>query len=265
MENSPCLYIALVLIALIIFVAIISTLNKGKKEKNLIAHCKEKKERIESMLSKSGFITASEFQYMDTIHAQDQVSGKYIDGDAINYKKTGAYFSKEFRIDAQNKQIALSDTFKMAIVIIPFKDILECKVVEDNATIMEGGVGRALVGGLLAGGAGAIVGATTRSSKNVVNSLEIQIITDEVSDNLKKMKLITKEIPRDSTTYADATDFAQKVNASIISILKKAQPDQRVAKKNSVSQLKELSEMLDKGHLTKEEFQKEKKKLLEGK
>ena len=128
-----------------------------------------------------------------------------------------------------------------------------------------GGVGRALVGGLLAGGAGAIVGATTRGSKNVINSLEILIITNDVTDNLKKLKIITKEIPRNSTAYVDATDFAQKVNASITSILKLAQPDQRVAKNNSVSQLKELSEMLDKGHLTKEEFQKEKKKLLEGK
>ena len=138
MGNSPCLYIALVLIALLIFVVVISTVDKGKKEKNLIAHCKEKKERIESKLSESGFVTTSKFEYMDTLHTQDQVSGKYSDGDATDYKKKGAYFSKEFRIDTQHKQIALSDTFKMAIVIIRFKDILECKVVEDNTTIMVG-------------------------------------------------------------------------------------------------------------------------------
>jgi hypothetical protein len=168
------------------------------------------------------------------------------------------------RIDTNHKLIALTDSYKFAIDVVPFKDILECKIVEDNATIMEGGVGRALVGGLIAGGTGAIVGATTRSTKNVVNSMQLQIITTDVAHSLRKLDIITREIPRDSTAYAYATDFIQKVYASLTSIIKQGNPGVKVSETDNISRLKQLSDMLDKGHLTNEEFQQQKKKLLEG-
>jgi hypothetical protein len=264
MEQYACLVAILVVIAFTVILVVIFNLGNRRQEKKAVVHCKEKHDVIESKLIEAGFETTSKIEYQDVLETQNDIHGKYRDSIAKEYMNKGICFSKEFRIDSDHKKIALSDSFNFSIVVIAFKDILECKLVEDNSTIMEGGVGRAVVGGFLAGGAGAIVGASTRGSKNVVSSMQLQIITNNVSDSFKKLDIITKEIPRDSIAYQKATEFAQKAYASLTSIIKQENPEpKKEGPKDSISKLKELSDMLEKGHLSKEEFNKQKKKLLD--
>ena len=75
--------------------------------------------------------------------------------------------------------------------------MIECSIEEDGVTIESGGVGRAVVGGVLAGGVGAVVGAATRSSKPTTLSLSVRLVTRNLDRPLYKILIIkeaTKEI-----------------------------------------------------------------------
>ncbi len=128
----------------------------------------------------------------------------------------------QVRTDMKHKQIAICTILPSEkIDIIKFSDIIECQIIEDSNTIMKGGVGRAVVGGALAGGVGAVVGANTRASQNVTNSLQIRIVTKNVSNSLYTINIITREISKSSDEYKDAMNFANKVYATITAIISK--------------------------------------------
>ncbi len=264
MEPSSCAIAIFIIVGLIVIFVVATNLGNRKHEKKAVLHNMEKLAKLESKVKDAEFDITNKIEYRDVLEPQIEIHGKYRDSLAEEYMTNGICFSKEFLLDMDHKKIALIDSFKSKIEIMNFKDVLDVKITEDNSTVMEGGVGRALVGGILAGGAGAIVGATTRGSKNVVSSMQLQIITNDVTDSLKKLDIIANEIPRDSVVYKKATEFSQKIYASITSILKQYNQEmKKESPKDTISKLKELSDMLEKGHLTKEEFQKQKKKILD--
>jgi len=125
----------------------------------------------------------------------------------------------ELKVDSRNKQIAILSSQYSSPKILKFPEIIGCDVIKDNSTIASSGVGRAVVGGLLAGGAGAIVGATTRKSKNVVSDLRIYIKTTNIDDPLITLKLIQKQIERNSSQYKKIIEFAEKFQATMDSIM----------------------------------------------
>ena len=115
---------------------------------------------------------------------------------------------------------------------IPYSRLLDCEVLVDNTTVMKGGLGRAVVGGVVAGGIGALVGASTKRSTDKTNSMKVRIITTDVNDALVEVPIITSAISRDSQTYRDADKFAQETFATITSIIAREN-------KSSISQLYE--------------------------
>ena len=58
-------------------------------------------------------------------------------------------------------------------------------------SIAKGGIGRAAVGGILFGGAGAIVGASTRKQKEVCDSLQVKVTVKGYKDPAFFIKLIS--------------------------------------------------------------------------
>lgn len=102
---------------------------------------------------------------------------------------------------------------------IPFETIINCELLEDNATIMEGGVGRAVVGAAIAGGVGAIVGASTRSSSNIANSMCVRIITSDILKPYHPITIIDSPTNRNDSEYKRRFDIAQEIYATIIAII----------------------------------------------
>ena len=82
-------------------------------------------------------------------------------------KKIGSYL----QIDDTHK------AFKAGGSIFEFSNLLNFELLEDGETITKGGLGRAIAGGLLFGGVGAIVGGVTggKKSKGVCNSMRLKI------------------------------------------------------------------------------------------
>lgn len=136
---------------------------------------------------------------------------------------------------------------------------------------MKGGVGRAIVGGALAGGAGAIVGANTRASKNMIYNLQIRIITSNINNSLYTINIINNSTGVDvnSYEYKNGSLFANEVYATIISIINqnKKQEDKEILKEDNIQkscfeQLEQLNGLKEKGIITQDEFETKKRELL---
>ena len=124
-----------------------------------------------------------------------------------------------FFVDGNARRILIADLSTELNRTIPFNDIVECSILENGATVQSGGVGRAIVGGALAGGVGAIVGATTRGTKAVLSSLSIRIVTKDINNALCEIPIVKTETKRDSDEAKNAIKCAQKIYATVISII----------------------------------------------
>ena len=133
-------------------------------------------------------------------------------------------FSTAIRIDIPKKLIAICFPAYLEVKVIKFSDLIRCETIQDNSTIFSGGIGRAVIGGILAGGAGAVVGATTRSSQNVVSDMRINIITNNIAEPLLTIKLIDSQVERNSPIFKQVIEFAEKVQATMESIINQNQP-----------------------------------------
>ncbi len=121
-------------------------------------------------------------------------------------------------------------------------------------------------------GAGAIVGANTRKSKNIVSNLSIRIVTNEIDNPLYSLDLITNQIDINKPLYANfykvVMEFANNVYATIQAIINEnntsnTQKENTLEQNNNgLEQLEKLADLKEKGIITNEEFEESKKKIL---
>ncbi len=180
--------------------------------------------------------------------------------------KVGEYFwantsEKVFRVAGQTGKCEYSD-------------LVDFELCEDDTTIAKGGVGRALVGGALFGSAGAIVGAATRKTSDVCKSMYIRITVKSVG--MLKIILVSGNTPRDSFIYKVAKDCADKIISQLEIIaatnkLDDTAPTPNLTDNSSsdktqsfsvADELLKFKQLLDMGVLTQEEFDSQKRKLL---
>lgn len=191
-------------------------------------------------------------------------------------------FVKEFDniIEFNNRAVAINKEKKELYFLynneldklIKYETIIECKIIENSNVINSGGIGRAIVGGIIAGDSGAIVGANTRKSKNIVSSLLIRIVTKEIDEPLYTVELLDYQIDTNKPLYANfykqAMEFANNVYATIQAIINDnnntnvVETKQEPNSTNGLEQLEKLADLKEKGIITQEEFEESKKKIL---
>jgi hypothetical protein len=234
-DSGFCWFLIIILFVALV-VVIIAGFNKGKEQ---IAN----KSNLQSQLRANNF--------------NDE---KTIDIVSINVYK-------QISFDFTNKKLAIIDVIANSLEYVQFEKIIECEIIEDNTTIMKGGIGRAVVGGVLAGGIGAVVGSTTRKSSDMVRNLSIRIITNDISNALVLITLIDQEIKRDITVYKNCMSAAQEIYSTIISIIesnKKLLGDSTAEVTKSIAnQIRDLGKLKEEGLITEEEFTAKKSKLLD--
>ena len=161
-----------------------------------------------------------------------------------------------------------------------FSELIKYELYENNSVIQKGGVGRAIVGGALFGDVGAIVGAQTRKSENVVDALYIRLALKSVG--MRKIVFISSETKRNSIFYKSAKQTADEVMSRLDIILSKNQTEDETPMSQEqaeplppepqpktqqpvlsvADELLKLKQLLDMGVLTEEEFNQQKQKLL---
>jgi len=232
----------------IIFLIIISSYNKKTQQESLSVS----KNAIDDKLKELSFDIEKKLRF------------------EYNTEMTAAKFSqiiiKELLFDFSKQKLAFCDYNADTVKIIDLTTIIDCELVEDNSTIIKGGVGRAVVGGVLAGGVGAIVGAGTRNSSDIVNSLAVRIIMNDNITPLFMIDLIDKKLKRDDPTYKKAFEFANQVYSSIFNIVNNNKEAKNTITQNGFNsvtdQFRELSKLKDEGILSSKEFEDKKKELL---
>ena len=119
-------------------------------------------------------------------------------------------------VDVANRQIVICNDLSnpFSPQKIPFEKIINCEVLSKNGWLSRKGISRAVVGGVIGGGAGAIIGASS-AQKSIA---KIVIYTSDITTPSVTIDLYAKK--NDTWDFDNERDaFAQQVCASIKAII----------------------------------------------
>jgi len=166
-------------------------------------------------------------------------------------------------LDEVKKQWRVSNS----IDIYNFEDILEFELIQDGETITSGGLGRAIVGGALFGGIGAIVGGISgsKNSKSIVSNLKIKVTINNLETRPVYLSYIEDFlVEKDSWIYKKHIEEAHQV-LSILSIITKqneVMTKQSFETTSTADEIMKFKTLFDQGVITQEQFELKKTQLL---
>lgn len=185
-------------------------------------------------------------------------------------------------IDDNSKQIAIKEQ-EGSIIKYPYPDIMGCEIIEDGETTYRKSstVGRAIVGGVIAGGAGAIIGGLSGKEKEEkeIKNLDFKIVFKDTNKPSFKIRFFDaweetantkKSIKLSDSVYGPifqkSLDNLKEWKDTIEIIINKVDSERKDSSNKPLSvtdELTKLNDLKEKGILTEEEFEQQKKKILE--
>ncbi|MFU2014806.1 SHOCT domain-containing protein [Peribacillus butanolivorans] len=160
-------------------------------------------------------------------------------------------------------------------------DLLESKIIEDGVSVTQTSrssqIGGALVGGIIAGGVGAIIGGLSgkTTTSQTVKSLKLQIVVNDTTKATQEMIFIldNKGVSKDSEYYKGVISNINEWHNIISVLINKADKEENGQLKNepflnntsninTSEEIRKLYDLFKEGILTQEEFELQKKKLI---
>lgn len=187
-DNVECTIISIV----IIIVVIISMRNSKRLKENRDAHVKRRKSECKLFLQSNNFDATK-------IVNISNASSLYID------TKSRRFLIYDF---APNN----NEEFR----IYKYSDIINAELYEDGVVTQKASIGGALVGGVLAGGAGAIVGSqTTPNTKGTCKLMFVKLTVKDVENPYIQINLIKgKEYDKSDNEYLQILESANRAIAT---------------------------------------------------
>lgn len=187
------------------------------------------------------------------------------------FQKT-KFVGNYIHIDENAREWLIPDGILGKIVnpnVYSYDDILDFELLEDGGTIIKGGLGSAVAGGLLFGGVGAIVGGVTgkKKGKSTCSSLKIKITLKDMTNPTEYIELIKSETKKSGIVYKSEIKNAQEI-LSLLQIMCQSNTNTQssnaeVVSQNSVAdEILKFKNLLDNGIITEEEFNAKKQQLL---
>lgn len=176
-----------------------------------------------------------------------------------------------FRVDDSQKLWYYDLKNAINPALFRFDEIIDYDLSEDGEMITKGGVGKAVAGGLMFGGVGAIVGGATAKKKtqNVVKHLKLHITLANKYTKSLTVEFIPAltECKSGSITYNLYRKDADNVIAMLDNMCRQVEADQNIQSTPSVpvsgaDEIMKYKQLLDCGAITQEEFDAKKKQLL---
>lgn len=158
--------------------------------------------------------------------------------------------------------------FKTSYRLFQYDQIVDFELLEDGESVTKGGLGRAVVGGMLFGGAGAVVGAVTggKKTKGICTSMRIKITLRNADVQTVYLDFIKADTKRDSGAYQKAREQSQDALSALQLAVDKMRTESAGAAQDqspsAMDELLKLKQLLDMGAITQEEYDAKKKQLL---
>ena len=214
-------------------------------------------------------------------------------GNSFNY---GEHY---FLIDDENQQVLFINAKKGTIrsKLIKYNEIIGVDISENGNSVFNkstsSAVGRALVGGVLLGGVGAVIGGVTGKSKEkkTIDSYKLTIQLIDINNLTYEIEFVGAELELDELgkiIFSDIKEYVGKINSALLTIIKANElmnqakvldqianqkqienQEVKVLQANSgfsvADELLKLSELHKQGILTDEEYEIQKQKVLNNK
>ena len=236
------------------------------KDKKFICSTCNKKAKIPLAMGGSAGLTVDEIR--DRISTLDE--NNQIRESMTITKQIGDYL----KIDENQKLwYVASGKQKKTKIVYSYSDILSVELIEDGSTVTSGGLGRAVAGGVLLGGVGAIVGGSTgkKKAKNICTELRIKVTMKDMSSPAVYIDFISggAEFKKDGIIYRTAANQAQECLALFEIMINDAKGEETKSEKSetisnitAADEIRKFKELLDEGVITQDEFDAKKKQLL---
>ena len=216
----------------------------------------------------SEYLTDAEKRRAANDAKHDKLMEKYNKMLPIFQKEATATFS-HYIFDDKRQQILEKKCFLSDPRFINYSDIISYEVNQSGHTEKKHhGITRAIVGGAIAGGAGAIVGATTGGKQNdYINHLGLIITLKDGSD----FEIVfIREIDKEKANSWIARDEIKDLNALVSKvdaiIAKNTQTAKTTFTENTnpdpADEIRKFKKLADDGIITQDEFETKKKQLL---
>jgi len=122
------------------------------------------------------------------------------------------------RIDQTQENIALCFNRTGEYHIIPFGDIVSVAIYEDDTEKKTAGVGGAILGGMIAGGVGALIGSSSADTERLIHKLQLRIFTRNIENPIHVVNAL-KDKTNKSPEYVHAYEQILQGYAIITAII----------------------------------------------
>ena len=211
-------------------------------------------DKLQSKLKDNQQLTVEENDSFERL-SKTTVTKMFQDKPDKFFKATKSY--GQLSID-ENKKL-----FKIYFKVYHFENLNTYELMENNSSITSGGlgIGRAIVGGALLGGVGAVLGGVTkkRKSTDLVESLKILITFKGIKQTSTTIDFITKKQQKDKK-YDKQLESAKETLAGLDYISASVTTDPQPT--DSADEIRKFKSLLDDGIITQDEFDTKKSELL---
>ena len=188
-------------------------------------------------------------------------------------KTVGIYMA----VDASNHLCSFNaGAFRGFSVVYRYEDILSFELLEDGTSISHGGLGKAAIGGLAFGGAGAVVGAVLgKKNTDYCTTLVIKVVVNDITTPNIFIHFINGKIKKSSLCYQQNLRIAQECLSLLHIVCQEekgrngqredinGQNEEKVISSSVADEIRKFKELADEGIITQEEFEKKKIQLLD--
>ncbi len=197
-------------------------------------------------------------------------------------KLIGSDYKTGLAVNEKDKKIFLVKKGSQGVIsfrVFSYKNLLSVEIFEDGetvtSTVRSSQIGGALIGGLVLGGAGAIIGGLSGKTKTSgeVEKIVLRLVVNHTKYPLHEIYFLNSENGNSKKTefYQYAMQQARHWHSLIEVLIKRADMEDKENAANNVVQIsqssiadeiKKLAELRDAGILSDVEFQQQKEKLL---
>lgn len=151
-----------------------------------------------------------------------------------------------------------------------FSELVNFELNVDGESITSGGLGRAVAGGMIFGGIGAVVGGVTggKKSKSTVNNMYIRVSINNRWIKQERIDLLKTETKKNSFVYKVTKTTADEIISLLETIVNQNEinnvneNNQQQQFQSSADEILKYKQLMDAGIITTEEFETKKKQLL---